>query len=95
LAGGDDRFRATMTGEGFFTGDLKPFIISMAATMVGEGTLSGDLLTLILLVALMQGEGFLTGDLKVARFMGRLTTCGDPLTTFRQDWIPGNEALPE
>ncbi len=81
---------AVMTGTGAFTGTLAAAIILLSGVMIGTGVLSGELLTAILLTALMSGTGDLTGDLKVARFMGRLTTCGEPLTTHCQDWILGN-----
>lgn len=78
---------ATMTGSGTLSGALAASLIFLAATMIGSGSMSASLLTAFLLAAIMAGSGTLAGDLKVARFMGRLRTCGEPLTTANQDWI--------
>lgn len=86
----------TMTGTGTLTGALAAAIILLSATLTGSGTLSpADLTALIALAVFALGTGTLTGNLRVARFMGRLRTCGDPLSTANQDWILGTTCSSE
>ncbi len=87
---GNAGWSATMqAGGATLTGALASSVILLAGIMAAGGaTMSGPLLTKILLIGLMATAGAtLTGDLKVARFMGRLSTCGEPLTTANQDWL--------
>jgi hypothetical protein len=65
--------------------------ITLSQTFIAAGALAlagaAGLTTIITMVA--NGNLVLVGDgnLKVARFVGRLRTCGEPLTTANQDWI--------
>lgn len=89
--GGAAGMVATMSSGGAtFVGTLAASVILLAATMASGGAaFSADLTNFILLVALMASGGatLTPANLKVARFMGRLRTCGDPLSTSTQDWI--------
>jgi hypothetical protein len=80
------------SGGATLTGTLAASIILLAGLMsAGGGTLTGLMTAEILLAAIMlTGGATLTGNLMVARHVGRLANCGDPLSTACQEgWMPG------
>lgn len=66
--------------------DFPTWIASGALTLSGIGAITT--VTLMVAAGLLVITG--SGSLRVARFVGRLEDCGDPISTACQDgWMPG------